>query len=204
MIYLRRLPHTRREQSSSQLHIKAHELARDALVAARAGDTAALAADEKGRPIAVNMDDWQISITHCDGLAACALGAFPIGVDAEPLDRQAREAVRQRVLSPSEIAIVEQAENPDQMFFRLWTLKEALGKCRGVGLGYPLRETRFSLDAAGRISCSENGFLFAQYVPWGAYVLSVCVSRGGEKSGLESIGYVFDEISPEACGLIVL
>ena len=78
------------------------------------------------------------NLTHSCDFAACAiLYGAPIGIDAEDIRRPINVAeMAARSFHPSErrllkrIAAVERVE----MFFRIWTLKEAIVKTTGHGL----------------------------------------------------------------------
>lgn len=81
---------------------------------------------------------WHCSISHTRSLALCALGACPLGLDAEPLSRRVSPRLPRKVLSPQELAAWETSEDPDGFFLSLWTLKESYVKYTGRGLeGYP-------------------------------------------------------------------
>lgn len=67
------------------------------------------------------------------------------------------------------------AEEPDLLFTRLWTLKEAYVKAIGIGISYPLREVSFSFSG-DRILSSKPEASFAQLLLPG-HILSVCVMK---------------------------
>ena len=78
------------------------------------------------------------NLTHTRGFAACAiLRGAPIGIDAEdtrrPIDAA---AIAARWYAPSEQRLLGELPEPRRaaMFFRLWTLKEAIVKATGHGL----------------------------------------------------------------------
>ncbi|GAA1374938.1 4'-phosphopantetheinyl transferase family protein [Streptomyces beijiangensis] len=73
-----------------------------------------------------------------------------IGVDVEPLDRdeQAIETIK-TTFAPEEqewIARAAPGRPRTRRVLRLWTLKEAYSKARGLGLGLPFDEFVFTLD----------------------------------------------------------
>lgn len=75
-----------------------------------------------------------------------------IGVDLEV--RQSRPkalAVARRHFQPREVEWLEAQSDTDHAFLRLWTLKEALFKAIGRGLGYGLGNACFLPDADGRL-----------------------------------------------------
>jgi phosphopantetheinyl transferase len=104
--------------------------------------------DEWGRdpalPLPAHRSGW--SLTHCDGLVACALAAprgdgvgLGVGVDAEHLSSADRlEAMPEAFLSPGDAGWLgmDQALRPRRLV-ELWTVKEALLKARGEGITGP-------------------------------------------------------------------
>jgi 4'-phosphopantetheinyl transferase len=78
------------------------------------------------------------NLTHTRWFAACAvLDAAPIGIDAEDVRRPIEIAeMAARWYAPSEQRLLGQLPEPRrcEMFFRIWTLKEAILKTTGHGL----------------------------------------------------------------------
>lgn len=105
-------------------------------------------AAEAGKPFAVG-SDIAFNLTNTSGLVACAVaGGGAVGVDAERIDHRGDlDAVARRFFSPREAAATHDLER----FFEIWTLKESYLKARGVGLGLPLDQFWFELDAPPRI-----------------------------------------------------
>ena len=143
------------------------------------------------------------NISHCSGMAVCALADVPVGVDVET-GRRVKDSIMHRVLSPWEQAYVkeqihvkEQPESVDR-FLELWTLKESFIKMTGEGLRIPLDTVNFRLResieagsavaegarlwrSSDRISCSRPGY-FMQWKLDGGYVLSLCTEEEREVS----------------------
>lgn len=76
------------------------------------------------------------NISHCSGLAVCAVGECENGIDCEEIGRVGMKAAK-RIFSAEEYAELESAaeEIRPEIFARLWTFKEACGKTVGRGLG---------------------------------------------------------------------
>ena len=99
------------------------------------------AAGEKPRLAKSSCHGIDVSMTHCDGLAACAAGlAGSVGIDAEPLDMNVDVALAADIFSTGEQRWLRcQPEGEVRAnFLRLWTLKEAVIKADGRGLSLPL------------------------------------------------------------------
>ncbi len=97
----------------------------------------------------------RFNISHTHGMAVCALTAgtlpegFEIGVDAECLDRSPDcQALADRYFSSSESECLRSLPPAklDAEFLRLWTLKEAVAKATGLGLGLDFRTFQCSVN----------------------------------------------------------
>lgn len=102
------------------------------------------------------------SLSHARGRVAVAVTATgPVGVDVEHVDRSgALEEIQDRYLSPLEAGALRSA-GPGERAHRLlayWTLKEAYGKARGIGLDTRLQGLSFHLDEGPciRLTCSQD------------------------------------------------
>lgn len=83
-----------------------------------------------------------VSLSHTRGLVACAIAAYGVvGVDVEAIDATVDgAAIARRHFAAEEAAALDAcaAEERSSRFFEFWTLKEAILKACGVGLGLPL------------------------------------------------------------------
>ena len=109
------------------------------------------------------------NISHCSGMAVCALADVPVGVDVET-GRRVKDSIMHRVLSPWEQAYVKEQvyvkEQPESVerFLELWTLKESFIKMTGEGLRIPLDTVDFRLREsieAGK-AVAEDGSAVAE------------------------------------------
>lgn len=100
---------------------------------------------EGGKPY-IPDSPWHFSISHTKRHAFCAFGLHPVGLDAEELDRDINLTLANKILSPSERAQFDAAEDKRRALLTFWVLKEAEAKLTGKGLcGYP-NHTDFRLD----------------------------------------------------------
>ena len=89
---------------------------------------------------------YRFSIAHTPRHAVCVLSTYPVGIDAEELDRPVRLGLAKRILSPGEYAQFCLAKDQRKALLKFWVLKEAQAKHTGLGLqGFP-NHTHFSLD----------------------------------------------------------
>jgi len=95
------------------------------------------------------------NISHTHGMAACAVtsGHLPegvkVGVDVERLGRSSDSlALAERFFSPSESEWLRSLPQRqlDSEFLRLWTLKEAVAKAVGMGLGLDFTSFHCSIN----------------------------------------------------------
>lgn len=85
------------------------------------------------------------SITHTRKHAFCVLSQYPVGIDAEELDRKLHPGLEDRVLSPWEQEQFARSEDKQKALLTFWVLKEAQVKLTGQGLqGFP-NHTNFDL-----------------------------------------------------------
>lgn len=169
------------EGKAQEQHEAAHALLRQSLPLYGADRALMIPADAptlcyvgNGKPVLAQYPQVEFNLSHCEGLAACLFSEVPCGVDAESI-RRYRERTAKRVCSPEEQAMLAAAEEPDLLFTRLWTLKEAYVKAIGIGISYPLREVSFSFSG-DRILSSKPEASFAQLLLPG-HILSVCVMK---------------------------
>jgi 4'-phosphopantetheinyl transferase len=77
----------------------------------------------------VNCSNIHFNISHSANYVACAIADAPVGIDIEGR-RKVNSAVAKRYFTAEEIAGL----HSDEDFFKIWTFKEAFGKCTGEGL----------------------------------------------------------------------
>jgi 4'-phosphopantetheinyl transferase len=132
--------------------IAAHALARAMLTEATGKQTATwqFRPGTFGKPAIVDEDasGLDFNISHTRGGAACAIAYHDVGVDIEAADRQTGEDVAARFFSAEENALLlaTPAAGRRDLFFAIWTLKEAFIKATGEGLQRPLASFSFAFD----------------------------------------------------------
>ena len=94
--------------------------------------------NEFGKPSFQNLP-VHFSISHCKDAVACAVSDHNIGIDVESIVPYNPDVAR-RVCTAAELEILEQSDNKDAEFIKLWTVKEAISKYEGMGLSLPFAE----------------------------------------------------------------
>jgi len=109
--------------------------------------------NDHGRPAILEPEitrDLRFNLSHTRGLAALGIvDAAELGVDVEAIDRKFDFLpIARRKFAPEEAARVVAAAPASrrELFFRLWTLKEAFLKAKGIGLSLPLDKFSFDID----------------------------------------------------------
>ena len=126
-------------------HDAGRQLLRDLYRQTTGEELPEIALTERGKPYFPDAS-WHFSITHTPGHAFCVLSENNVAIDAEELDRNIRLKLADKILSPSERAQFDAAEDKPRALLTFWVLKEAAAKLSGEGLrGYP-NHTNFSLD----------------------------------------------------------
>ena len=168
-------------------YVATHALTRIQL-ARYIGDRAApealrFATGELGKPMLAQADAPVFNLSHCQGLAACAIAAAgALGVDAERPPAQVPEEVVERCFTDQEKHWLKTLDPLERArgFASIWTLKEAYIKATGKGLSQPLDELSFQLDAP-RISFhappgDPANWRFARYDLQSGHVVSLAWS----------------------------
>ncbi|MDF2888746.1 MAG: 4-phosphopantetheinyl transferase [Lacrimispora sp.] len=114
------------------------------------------------------------NISHTRGLAACAIGDEPVGIDVEGI-RPFSEKIIRKVMSEPEKEQFDKLNGEERtaFFFKIWTLKESYVKAGGWGITIPLTGFSFDMRPDG-ITCSVPGVHAVQYCLKGSYILSLC------------------------------
>jgi 4'-phosphopantetheinyl transferase len=93
---------------------------------------------ENGKPF-LPQSDIHFSVSHSGEVVAIALAASEVGVDIEAKHHiPETAAIAARFFSKDEAERVRAATDATHEFFRIWTMKEAVAKAVGHGLGLPL------------------------------------------------------------------
>jgi 4'-phosphopantetheinyl transferase len=130
-----------------------------------------------GRPEIAAPDElrgMRFNLSKTAGLVVCAVTeTLDIGVDVENLGRSIDVAeVATVALHPREQSALEQLGDDERRlaFLKLWTLKEAYAKARGLGLFLPVEQLAFQVDGE-RVSAHFDARLGDHPREWTFHVL---------------------------------
>ncbi|MCR4618312.1 MAG: 4'-phosphopantetheinyl transferase superfamily protein [Lachnospiraceae bacterium] len=88
---------------------------------------------EQGKPYFENPEYPYFNISHAGGYAAIALSDTEVGIDIQNRRNTKTIDMAKRFFAPDEVESCISDKSGD-MFFKLWSRKEALGKCTGDGV----------------------------------------------------------------------
>lgn len=86
-----------------------------------------------GKPYLPDFPAIEFSMTHCRKCIGCSVSEHSIGIDAEEIIHLKPDIVN-GLFTSSEIKAIEASKSPEDETTRIWTVKEAVGKCSGKGL----------------------------------------------------------------------
>ncbi len=133
--------------------------------------------DPKGKPGTAGV---HFNLSHSGALAICAVGREAVGCDIEKAEKEPK-GVAKRFFHRNEVEYLQGFQEPkrNEMFFRLWTLKESYIKMTGEGMQLPLRDFELLLDGE-RIQVRREGKILSCHIleyriP--GYKVSVCAEE---------------------------
>lgn len=154
-------------------HEAAHTLLDAALKKIYGIESYSIRTGNRGKPYLADRPDIFFNLSHCRGLAVCAISDSEIGADCEMIRPYSGNAAK-KIFSALEIDYVSQSAYPDESFFRIWTLKEALGKAMGTGIFSGLKEYEFGFENGEPFCEAFPEKIFTQKIIRGKWVVSVC------------------------------
>lgn len=89
--------------------------------------------DSNGKPYLADHPDIHFNLSHCSRAAACVVADYPVGIDVQEIAPVDVEVAR-FVLSEDEQVLLRDSDEPEVLFARYWTQKEACVKLGGDGV----------------------------------------------------------------------
>ena len=132
-----------------------------------------------GKPYLIGEERMYFNLSHSEGMVMCAIADKEVGCDVERkagLDRELAEYVM-TAYEIGKIYGLERDTEQQEMFFRLWTLKESYMKATGLGIG--LEPKSFGLRALHEgfkvmPPVDKREFHFKEYFANDGYCYSCC------------------------------
>jgi 4'-phosphopantetheinyl transferase len=137
--------------------------------------------DENGKPFLPRCPELHFSLSHSGTAAMCTLADRPVGCDIQTVTPRSLR-LAERFFTPAEqerIFSQSTEEARQEMFYRIWTLKESFIKCIGLGLALPLDSFSVWPEETGEIvlvqDADPGGFRLAEPAGPEGYRCAVCV-----------------------------
>ena len=125
------------------------------------GRHAAIGHRPDSRPYLRVEPDLHCSISHSHRVGVAAVAVAPIGIDIETIHPR-HPALLDYIAEETEAAALRDlVEGPAELLTLIWTLKEAMAKASGQGLGVALRRLR--VTATGTETFEINGWRVVSY-----------------------------------------
>lgn len=142
----------------------------------------------KGKPY-FESGNLFFSLSHSGDKVCCALSLAEVGCDIEKI-KKADLKTAGRFFSSEEnlmLSSLSDESEKDELFFRLWTLKESYMKATGKGLSLPFREAVITFGKDG-ISAGNGEYRFFETDMLSGYKCSVCVKGKDSDFTVKSVG----------------
>ena len=132
-----------------------------------------------GKPYLAGEESLYFNLSHSEEMVMCAISEKEVGCDVEKkavLDRRIAEYVMTE-FELERIYDLERDVEQQEMFFRLWTLKESYMKATGFGIGLAPKSFGMITRKDGIIVSTpvdEREFYFKEYFVDDGYCYSCC------------------------------
>ena len=120
-----------------------------------------------GKPYVSKMENICFNISHCKEAVVCAVDKEDVGVDVQNFGESIGEIVNYFIPADVRNKKMDEVE-----LTREWTLKEAYGKYKGVGLGFDMTKELFNIYVGDGIWSDYNG-VRVYTKKYNDYILSV-------------------------------
>ena len=132
-----------------------------------------------GKPYLAGENNFYFNLSHSKEAVVCAISSCDIGCDIEKVS-DIDLKIAKRFFCKSEYEIIASCKtekSKQEMFFRLWTLKESFIKLKGMGMSIPMNSFSIKLDI-DKIMVEENlgvgACYFQELILWSDYKCSIC------------------------------
>ena len=103
---------------------------------------------EHGKPSLLELPDVHFNISHCSRAVVCMIDSVPVGVDVE-LRGRFKESLARYCMNASELERILSHPDPDLVFTKLWTQKEAVYKLLASGITDNIRDILLPQNTVG-------------------------------------------------------
>lgn len=120
----------------------------------------------RGKPFFANYPDIFFNISHSQNSLAVAFSRNEIGFDIENIHRHRNSiGIAKRFFTEREIELCDSStQGSSDIFWRIWTAKEAMLKLSGAGISGGLNSAVYLNESTGQLNTTP---LFIHRVEWG-------------------------------------
>lgn len=115
--------------------------------------------DDNNKPFIKNANNLFFNLSHSNKIGMCIISDKEVGCDVEKISDDFLD-IAKTYFNKNEINLIEQQKtykNKQELFFRLWTLKESYTKALGIGLNLDLNKFQISFNKENiEVSSSTN------------------------------------------------
>ena len=124
---------------------------------------------EQGKPQIVNFPK-KFNLSHSGDYVVCGVSNGEVGVDIQKWVPY-KERTAERFFAKEEWELLQEKDEPErtELFYRLWSRKEAYGKYTGQGIGSAVGE-----DFSNEQKWQERQICFREWILEDGYSLAVC------------------------------
>ena len=129
--------------------------------------------NENGKPSFKN-SKYFFNTSHSGRYALCVISDKVVGCDIEEI-KEYKEKVAKRFFTNKENEYLELTNDKNELFYRLWTLKESYSKCIGKGLTIPLNSFEVSNSSNNIIIKGKDNYHFFEF-KHDNYQIAICLN----------------------------
>ena len=85
------------------------------------------------KPYLADYPEIHFNLSHCNNGCACIMDNFEVGIDLQEI-RKVSLKTFEKICSADEILEIQNSNNPEKEFCKIWSYKEALSKLTGEGI----------------------------------------------------------------------
>ena len=148
-----------------------------------------------GKPWLPDYPNCHFNLSHSAEYTAIAIAGAPLGIDIEPPREDFSVAsLTAHAFLPGEAAAIAASNEPHLLFYRVWTAKEAVMKCTGLGMTLPPHSIAVACDSADNSRTTARladgtAFDILTHAKPGQFTLSAAMRKGSRPAGADALRF---------------
>ena len=138
-----------------------------------------IAIEQMGKPYCKNYSNIHFNISHSGEWVVCVMCDSQVGVDIEQIKKVDWKIVERFFTEYEQKQLLLATHSRDELFYKLWTLKECYVKYIGKGLVIPFDSFEFDFitDKINLHHLLNNQLYFCSFKLFENYYLSICSEK---------------------------